>query len=196
MKCKNCATEISTTTTDVVDHQLITCPACEAVFYAADNDTGIAPFTPSSRSLPAKMSIKVLNDELVITRHWREVVRLGLLAVVSFLLTFGLFFSDMPTAMFLFNPLTWIVAALGYYGLKGLVNTTVVWVSPIVIDRRGHIWVISSMESVSRFDGAAWTIYDQILEELNSVRTNTFGLWPVATLTIDPINIQQVIYVN
>lgn len=57
--------------------------------------------------------------------------------------------------------------------------------SPIVIDRREHIWVISSMESVSRFDGATWTIYDQILEELNSVRTNTFGLWPVATLTID-----------
>jgi hypothetical protein len=131
MKCKNCATEISPTTTDVVAHQPITCPACEAVFYAADNDKRIAPFTPSSRSLPAKMSIKVLNDELVITRHWRGVVRLGLLAVVSFLLTFGLFFSDMPTAMFLFNPLTWIVAALGYYGLKGLVNTTVVRVSPI-----------------------------------------------------------------
>ncbi len=130
MKCKNCGTEISTNRTDVVDQQLITCPACEAVFYAADKNKGIALFTPSHRSLPARMSIKVLNDELVITRHWRGVVRLGLLVVVSFLLTFGLFFGDMSTVMFLFNPLTWIVAGLGYCGLRALVNTTVVRVSP------------------------------------------------------------------
>lgn len=130
MKCKNCATEISIATTDDVDHQLITCPDCNTVFPTTNYNNKLVSFTPSSRSLPAKMSIEVLNDELVITSHWRGVVRLGLFAICSFLLTFGLFFSEVTTPEFLFNPLTWIVSGIAYYGLVGLVNTIVVRVDP------------------------------------------------------------------
>ncbi len=129
MNCKTCATEISINTVEVADEPS-TCPACQSVFYIKGQQQEVALFMPSTRSLPSKMSIELLDDELLITRRWWSVVRLGLFGITSFLLIFGLFFSEIATPLFLFNPLTWMVIGLNYFGLKGVVNKTVVQANP------------------------------------------------------------------
>ena len=129
LHCKHCKIEIPTPGPQLDAHQPITCPACNAVFYVKDDDKTVVPFTPSTRSLPAKMAIQVRDDELIIKRHWRGVIPVGLLVITSFLLTVGLFISDLHPLEFLINPLTWFVIALFYYSLRRIVNATNIQVS-------------------------------------------------------------------
>ena len=127
--CQSCAFEISPINIDP-NTQFVICPSCKALFKIKRDGDSLVRFKPSMRSLPAKMSVKVVDDELIIAHHSRDVLRIGLLGITSFLLIFGLFFSELPTPMFLFNPLTWFVIGLGYYALSGVVNKTVVHVNP------------------------------------------------------------------
>lgn len=132
--CKNCSTDIDTTQSDQ-DQPFIICPTCEAVLSDRSTEDDVAAYMPSLRSLPSRMSIKVLDDELVITCRWFGWGHIALGSIVYFLLTFGLFFSEVSTLEFVINPLTWLMAGLGYYLLTRLVNTTVVRASPTNMNR-------------------------------------------------------------
>jgi hypothetical protein len=82
----------------------------------------VVSYKPSLKSLPSQMAIEVLDDELVITRRWFGWGHIALGIIVFFLLTFGLFFSEVQTLEFVINPLTWLVSGLGYYLLRRLIN--------------------------------------------------------------------------
>lgn len=129
IKCKNCGTDIDTPETGP-DQPLVTCPNCDAVFDPSGKNNRLTLPSPALRSLPSKMSIQVLDDELGITRRWGGLGHLVLFGIVSFMLTVGLFFSQVLLVETLFNPLTWFMFGLGYYSLRRLVNSTVVKVSP------------------------------------------------------------------
>ncbi|MCB0208183.1 MAG: hypothetical protein KDJ52_02565 [Anaerolineae bacterium] len=190
-QCKHCATEIAAPASDVDTHQPITCPVCNAVFYATDDEKALVPFTPSTRSLPAKMTIRAVDDELLITRHRRGVLFIGLLAITSFLLLFGLFGSEMHTLEFLMNPLAWIIASFFYYSLKNTVNTTHIRISPTALQinegpllPRWHTSVTASnitqlyvKKIVRRGNKSTTTTYDlNFVQKIGSDRTIVTGL--------------------
>ena len=127
--CKNCSKEIPSQDADQ-EHHLIICPACKAVFKVTDKGNTLVPVNPPPRGLPIGTSIEVVDNELIITHRKLRLTHIGLSIVVFPLLFFGLFFSDLATAEFLFNPLTWMVFGLAYYALTGYVNRTVVYVNP------------------------------------------------------------------
>ncbi len=127
--CKNCNTEIGATNTDPND-QLIICPTCEVVYQATGEGDRLASFKPSDRKLPSKMSVEVLNDELIITRRWIGLLPVALLSITSFMLIFGLFFSEVHTLEFVINPLTWLMFGVWYFSLSRVVNSTVVRITP------------------------------------------------------------------
>lgn len=127
--CKNCSNKIPSPKAGQEHHPII-CPECKAVFRLTEKDSILAPVGPPLRGLPSGTSVNVEGNELIITHRKLRLVHIGLSIIVFPMLIFGLFFSDLATAEFLFNPLTWMMFGLAYYALAGYVNRTVVRLNP------------------------------------------------------------------
>ena len=125
--CKNCGKELISTDDSQGGHPTV-CPSCDTVFFSAEDLKNITSFRPSYESKPWGMSIDVVDDILVIKRRRFKVIYSPLL-IVFFMLFYGLFFSDLHTAEFLLNPLTWFMFGLGYFALNKLLNSTEVRVN-------------------------------------------------------------------
>jgi len=126
--CRNCSNETPSPKAGQEHHPII-CPECKAVFRLTEKDGTLAPVSPPPRGLPSGTSVNVEGNELIITHRKLSWVHIGL-SIVFPMLIFGLFFSDLATAEFLFNPLTWMMFGLAYYALNGYVNRTVVRLNP------------------------------------------------------------------
>lgn len=133
LHCKHCNAEIPTKDISPTQ-QLISCPACDAVFgVAGDFEARLVKSTPWPGKLSfGGLTIEASERELSITRRWFDKSKHLMSGAMGLFLAGFVLIPTVSSGHFLaafIIPHTWIGLGMFYYGITGIVNSTVIRVN-------------------------------------------------------------------
>ena len=133
LTCRRCQTPLSVD--DLAREQkMIACPNCRVVNGLATGDeispSELLPESIQKRGLPKGISVEELDDKLYITRSWFSNQAFFFLIFGLFWNGFLIFFASQTGPWIYLMPHGWVGLWFLYKAITGLLNTTVIEVSP------------------------------------------------------------------